>query len=143
MMTISDEGHVDERMVSMMIQIAIGEPGELVWAMHFNGLEDPGTRGKLRPVVLVAQEDGQWLVMGLTSKDRYRDGTPRVAVPNPRHVGLQSSGYLWGSRMDRISAIDLDTHIGWVDDALAEAVIEQAGLYGRYASALRDSAQAH
>lgn len=126
-----------------MIQIAIGEPGELVWAVHFNGLEDHGATGKPRPVVLVAREGGQWRIMGLTSKNRYQDGTPRVPVPNPRHVGLPGAGYLWGDHLHWISAIDLDAHIGWVDEALTETVIQQARLYGRYAAALRDSARAH
>jgi hypothetical protein len=103
-------------------------PGEVVIAEVSNPLENPACTGKPRPVVLVRRERGHWLVMGLTSKATYRDGVPRVPVPNARAVGLHGPGYLWGSRLTRISVLDLRIHIGWADAALTASLIDQARL---------------
>jgi hypothetical protein len=51
------------------------DPGEVVWA--WVPYEDDPTQGKDRPVILLAQGPGepagQWLGLGLTSKDHDRD----------------------------------------------------------------------
>lgn len=111
-------------------------PGELVIANVRNPLENPTCTGKPRPTILVRRDAGHWLVMGLTTNPAHRDGTPRLPVPHPHAVGLHSSGYLWCSRLTRISVLDLHHHIGWVDASLLAAVIEHAHLGPADAAAL-------
>ena len=118
-------------------------PGELVWANIINGVENPAATGKLRPVILIESSGSQWQTMGLTTNSRYRDGSPRVPIPNYRAVGLSGPGWLWGDRLCRISAIDVDDHIGWVDEHLALEVIQLAGLTGPAARRVLDAARDH
>lgn len=124
----------------MTIQPAYCTSGEIVWVSIFNSLENSAARGKRRPAVLLYRCDGHWMTMGLTSNPHFRDGTPRVAIPSPEHVGLKGSGYLWGDRATRVSALDLGDHIGWVDQQLAERIISHAKLYGYVADVLREVA---
>jgi hypothetical protein len=112
----------------MSRQYAFGEPGEVVTAAVGNPLENPSCMGKARPVVLVRREGALWHVMGLTTKSHYANGSPRTAVPNPAAVGLHSRGYLWGERLTRVSVLDIDGHIGWVDRELADLITVQASL---------------
>ena len=116
--------------------------GELAWAKIFNCLEHPGSAGKSRPVVLIESRGSQWLVMGLTTRPSYRDGSPRTPVPDPGVVGLRRAGHLWG-RCTRVAAVDMEDHIGWADEALAHAIIAAAELPSGQASALRDAAHEH
>jgi hypothetical protein len=118
-------------------------PGELVWARVMNPFENRSSTGKPRPVVLVERTGGHWRTMGLTTNPTHRDGSPRHRVPNWKPVGLPGPGFIWGDRLTNVSVIDVEDHIGWADDALVEAVIDLAGLYGRFASGLRDSARRH
>jgi hypothetical protein len=118
---------------------AVQDPGELVWARLFNGLEDPAARGKTRPVILLRKVESHWLTMGLTTNRRYRDGSLRIPIPNPAAVGLSGPGYLWGDRLARISTIDLGDHIGWVDRALAKAIIRLTALPEEDAAALLEA----
>ncbi len=120
-----------------------GAPGELVWARQFNSSENPATTGKFRPIVLIERRGGQWIAMGLTTKANYADGTPRVRIADPAAVGLRRPGYLWGEHTTCISVLDVDGHIGWVDLALAEAIIELARLPIQVASTLLESAATH
>lgn len=115
---------------------AYGEAGEVVTASVRNPLENPASRGKDRPVVLVQRDGGQWMVMGLTTKATYADGSPRTPVPHPTAVGLNGPGYLWGEHLTRISVLDLRRHLGWVDAALAATLILQARLHPDRAAAL-------
>ncbi len=124
-------------------QPAALEPGELVWATIVNGLENPSATGKTRPVVLVEPRGSQWRVMGLTTNPRYRNGAPRMAIPDPGAVGLKRQGWLWGNRLCWTSTLDVGDHIGWVDEDLALKVVELAGLDGPTARDLLGAARKH
>jgi hypothetical protein len=47
------------------------DPGEVVWA--WVPYEEDATRGKDRPVVLLARDGDTWLALAMTSKDHDRD----------------------------------------------------------------------
>jgi hypothetical protein len=117
--------------------------GELTWASVRNPLENRASVGKDRPVVVVEREGGHYRTVGLTTRTQYRDGGARVAIPNPRRVGLSGPGFLWGNKLTNVSSMDLGDHIGWADPELAEAVIELAGLDGEAAERLREAARRH
>jgi len=125
------------------MNIALGDPGELVWVSIFNSLENPSARGKFRPALLVSRDGGLWATMGLTTNPTYRDGTQRVPIPNPAMVGLRGPGFLWGDRLTPVAAIDVGDHIGWADTALVEAVIRLAAVDSDLAAPLRESAALH
>jgi hypothetical protein len=112
----------------MMYNAALGQPGELAIAHVRNPLENPDSKGKPRPVVLVRRDNSRWFVMGLTTRRTYSNGAPRTPVPNPLAVGLDGPGYLWGDRLTAISTMDVDRHVGWVDAELAATIIVQARL---------------
>jgi hypothetical protein len=118
-------------------------PGELVWASVINGLESSRATGKLRPVILIQAQGSQWKTMGLTTKPFYRDGSPRVLVPNPGAVGLTGQGWLWSGRPCWVSGIDVFDHIGWVDVPLAFEVIKLAGFEGAVLKSLLVAAREH
>ena len=118
-------------------------PGELVWASIVNGIENPLARGKARPVVLVEPSGWAWRTIGLTTRPRHYDGTPRVAVPNPHSVGLKFPGWLWSGKLCFTSGIDIQDHIGWVDMPLAFEVIKLAGLRGPTIHELLAAAREH
>ncbi|MDP8928615.1 MAG: hypothetical protein M3O70_08600 [Actinomycetota bacterium] len=115
---------------------ALGVPGEVVIARVANPLENPHCRGEHRPVVLVRRDGGHWMVMGLTTSPLYGDNTPRTPVPHPYEIGLNGPGYLWSSRLTRVSVLDIGSHIGWVDPALAATIIAQARLMPEDAAGL-------
>jgi len=119
------------------------EPGELVWARIINGLENPRATGKVRPVILVESRGSQWKTMGLTTNPRYRDGSRRVAIPDPNAVGLRAPGWLWGGNLTWVSGIDIEDHIGWIDHALACELIDLASLTGPTARHLVAVADGH
>lgn len=114
--------------------------GDIVVADVRNPLENPASRGKPRPFVLVCRIDGHWRGMGLTTNPRYVGGLPRTPIPNPAAAGLARPGFLWGSHLTNVSVLDINRTIGVVEPSLAEAVIELAGLYGADAAALRAAA---
>lgn len=120
---------------------AQGQPGEVVTALVSNPLENSASRGKLRPVILVRRDGSRWHVMGLTTKPIYRSGAPRQPVPNPLCVGLNRPGYLWANRLTGVSVLDIEGHLGWVDLALATAVITQAHLGPADSRALLEATQ--
>ena len=115
---------------------AHGIPGEVVTASVSNPLENPNSRGKIRPVILVRRDGGRWWVMGLTTNPAYANGRARTPVRRPYDVGLNAPGYLWGDRLTALSVLDIERHLGWVDAALAADVILQAALPPRDAAAL-------
>ena len=114
--------------------------GDIVIVNLLNALENPCSSGKRRPAVLIRRENGHWATMGLTTNPRYRDGAPRVGIPDPGVVGLRGPGWLWGSRLANISVLDIETRIGQVDEAMAEAIIALAQLDDDAAAALRVAA---
>ncbi len=116
------------------------QSGDIVVADIRNPIENPASKGKRRPFLLVRRVDGHWLGMGLTTNPRYAGGVPRVAIPNPTAVGLTGPGFLWGGRLTNVSVLDIDRVIGRVDASLAEAVIALARLCCADAAALRAAA---
>ena len=105
--------------------------------------ENPLATGKTRPVILIEARGSQWRTLGLTTNPRYRDGGPRVAVPYPYAVGLRKAGWLWGDRLCWVSAIDVENHIGWVDQELARSVASLLRLHGPAADVLVAAAREH
>jgi hypothetical protein len=118
-------------------------PGELVWARIINGLENPKATGKTRPVILIEASGSAWRTMGLTTNSRYRDSSPRVAIPDAAIVGLRLPGWLWGGRLCWLAGIDIENHIGWVDGALALEVARLAALDEPTTSTLLSAAAEH
>lgn len=117
------------------------QTGAIAWALIWHPFEDPGCRGKLRPVLLIEREEGHWWLVGLTTNPRFRNGRSRVSIPDPFAVGLDKPGYLWGDRLTSASAIDIQDVTGWCDPDLAEAVITHVALNPRQRTALRQAAQ--
>ena len=115
--------------------------GDLVIADVRNPFENPHSRSKHRPLVLVCRIDGHWCGMGLTTNPRHVDGAPRVAVPHPAAVGLRGAGYLWGDRLTSVSVLDIGRVIGRVDLPLANAVLNLAGLKGETVTKLHLAAR--
>lgn len=115
--------------------------GDVVLAAVRNPFENPNSKGKYRPFVLVRRRGGHWCGMGLTTKPRYANGVPRVAIPDPLAVGLQRQGFLWGDRLTNVCVLDLRNVLGVVDTALAEALISLVSLGAADAAALREAAQ--
>jgi hypothetical protein len=118
-------------------------PGEIAWANIVNGNENPLARGKTRPVILVEPDGWAWRTIGLTTRPRHYDGTPRVAVPNHSAVGLRFPGWLWSGKLCFTSGLDVQNHIGWVDMPLAFEVIKLAGLRGPTIRELLAAAREH
>jgi hypothetical protein len=118
-------------------------PGELVWASIVNGIENPAARGKSRPVILIEADGYAWRTIGLTTRPRHLDGTPRIQIPNARVVGLRQPGWLWSGTLCATSGIDIGDHIGWVDQALVFEVAKLAGLDGPTIKELLVAALAH
>jgi hypothetical protein len=54
------------------------DPGEVVWA--WVPYEEDATRGKDRPVVLLARDGEVWLALPMTSKDHDRDAAQEASV---------------------------------------------------------------
>lgn len=129
--------------VTPIAAVAHGLPGELVVAAVRNPIENRYSSGKPRPAVIVDRVDGHYRTMGLTSKGTYKNGAPRVPVPDPATVGLRGPGYLWGDHLTNVSVLDIGNHIGWVDSRLAEAIIQLAELPETLAELLRAAAAEH
>lgn len=119
------------------------EVGEVVLGTVINGIENPRAKGKPRPVVLVSNRGSLWRGAGLTTLNAYRDGNPRVAVPNPREVGLNGPGFLWGENLVGLCVLDIERHLGWVDLELAQLIARLAHLDGTCAQSLLDAASFH
>lgn len=134
---------MNSRAVINVARTALREAGEVVWVNLINGIENPASRGKRRPAVLIKRLDSQWFTMGLTTNSRYASGASRMPIPNPNSVGLTGSGYLWSERMARISSFDIGDHIGWVDAELAEVIGDLAQLAPHVVSTLLATARAH
>lgn len=115
--------------------------GDIVLARIWNPLENTKSRGKTRPFVLVRRLEGSWRGMGLTTRSRYKDGNPRVAIPEPAAAGLNGPGYLWGQGLTKVYALDIERAIGKVTPPFAEAVISLAALESVDAAALRKAAR--
>lgn len=121
------------------------EAGQVRWAVVRNPVENPDSSGKIRPVVLVSEDDSSWRVMGLTTKDTYSAGGRRVPIPNWLAVGLPGPGFLWGSKLTRITTESVKGFLGWSDDHLADSIIDLASgdLTPSEIEDLRTSARLH
>lgn len=116
------------------------KPGEICWVNCKNPLENPYSEGKFRPMVLVRRVGGHWMAAGLTSQSRYSDGTPRVAVIQPRWAGLRAGpSYLWGENLTRVATLDVGDHIGWVHPDLIQQIEEVVRLNALDREALRSA----
>lgn len=103
--------------------------GEVVLAGVFNPLVNPRcTRCKVRPVILLSRRDGRCLVMGLTTRSHYADGSPRTEVQCPENSGLRrgDQSFLWGVPT-WISVLDILTHVGYADATLLAQVSQRCG----------------
>lgn len=118
-------------------------PGELVWASIVNGIENPAAAGKARPVLLIEPSGWAWKTMGLTTRPCHRNGSPRVAIPNPRAVGLKNPGWLWSGTLCFTTGLDIGDHIGWADTALVFEVASLAALPAPTIRELLAAARAH
>lgn len=100
------------------------EPGELVWALSGNWVENPQATGKERPWVIVATESGQDIAVGLTTQSKYATtGASRPEVPDVASVGLPAGrSYLWSSRTVPLCRLGVRSHIGWVTAELVELI---------------------
>ena len=117
-------------------------PGEVAWVKCGHPLEDPDSAGKWRPMVLVRRVGCNWMAAGLTSQARYADGTPRVAVVQPRWAGLRRGpSYLWGENLTRVSALDVGNHIGWAHPSLVGQIEEHYRLNAADRAALSGGIQ--
>ncbi len=98
-------------------------PGEIVTARVLNPIESRGCiNGKARPAILIRRDGARWLIMGLTTRPIFADGTPRTPVPNPAVCGLGDRiSFLWGSTT-WISALDVGDHIGEADGDLLSLI---------------------
>lgn len=114
-------------------------PGAVALARVLNTLENPPSRGKVRPVVLVLEEDGHWQVAGLTTNPRRRDGSARFSIPDWNAVGLCGPGYLWGNRLHTVSKLDLQRVVGHADEALVRAVCTSHWMTSEALEALAES----
>ncbi len=117
-------------------------PGRVVFAAVVNGIENRRSIGKPRPVVLIERTGSQWLVAGLTSNDERKDGSKRVPVPNTGAVGLKGRGFVWGWPT-RVSVIDVERAVGWVDVGLVEALALAGSITVRQRAELMVVAVAH
>jgi hypothetical protein len=89
-------------------------------------------------MVLVRRVGGHWMAAGLTSQAHFVDGTPRVAVIQPRWAGLrQGPSYLWGENLTRVSTLDVGDHIGWAHPALVGQIEDNYRLNAADRDALR------
>jgi hypothetical protein len=117
-------------------------PGEVVWVKCGHPLEDPDSIGKWRPMVLVRRVGCHWMAAGLTSQAHFADGTPRVAVIQPRWAGLRrGESYLWGENLTRVATLDVGDHIGWAHPELVRQIEDNYRLNAADRAALRGSIQ--
>jgi hypothetical protein len=118
------------------------EPGELVWALSGNWVENPKATGKERPWVIVETAGGQDIAVGLTTQPRYATtGSSRPEVPDVQSMGLPAGrSYLWSSRTVPLCRLGVRQHIGWVTRELVELIAKHTHLAPHVIERLRDIA---
>ena len=88
-------------------------PSEIVLARIFkNGKE------LKRPALIVDVGVTHHLLLGMTRRPHYPDGTPRHKVPAPEECGLNCSTYIWSPQPITCARIDMLGHIGWGSQSL-------------------------
>jgi hypothetical protein len=102
--------------------------GDVVLVNLVNGIENRRSLGKVRPAVLVQPSPGHWKIVGLTTRSTYMDGSPRVSIPNPLSIGLAGPRFLWSSKLNRISRIDVIDRIGRVDFEMVSVILRNVHL---------------
>lgn len=68
---------------------------------------------------------------------------PGSRFPDSGAVGLKLPGWLWSEKLCWLSGIDIESHIGWVDEALAFMVVRLASLSQPTTQALVATAREH
>ncbi|GGD05637.1 type II toxin-antitoxin system PemK/MazF family toxin [Nocardioides daphniae] len=102
------------------------DPGEVVWG--WVPYEDDPTRGKDRPVLLLAHHDSEWVGLMLSSQDHTRD--PEREARHGRHWmdvgagGWDREGRPSEVRLDRLLRLD-DASIRREGAALPRPVFDQ------------------
>jgi hypothetical protein len=97
--------------------------GQIRWCNVRNPIENLAAVGKWRPAMLASENGTRWRIMGFTTKSRFEDGAPRVAIPDFRAIGLPRTGYLWGHRLTRIDTSDIGIYIGQADSRLTRLIL--------------------
>jgi PemK-like, MazF-like toxin of type II toxin-antitoxin system len=111
------------------------DPGEVVWA--WVPYEEDPSQGKDRPVILLArgtgEQEGQWLGLGLTSKDHDRDAEQEAGWGrywmDVGAGGWDSEGRPSEVRLDRLlvlDAADIRREGAALDEGIFERVVEAA-----------------
>jgi hypothetical protein len=115
------------------------QPAEVVWARQVELVADPTGQGKWHPTILIRRLGCTWLVVGLTTQERYTDGSPRISLIQPRWAGFRSSGpsYIWSEDPQRMSVLDIGNHIGWAHPAMVDQIVEVVRLNAADRAALR------
>jgi hypothetical protein len=108
------------------------DPGEVVWA--WVPYEEDPTRGKDRPVILLAFEDDTWLALALTSKDHDRDAGQEAAEGR---FWMDVGTGAWDSR-GRPSEVRLDRLLRLTPDAVRrEGAVLAPGTFAAVIEAAR------
>lgn len=94
---------------------AVLQPGEVITARIYNGIENLHASGKVRLVVVVkATDSGGLTVIGLTSKGMTQSGEWRVEMYGNGEWGWRGRSFVFGKRLTKLSRIDVLNHVGWI-----------------------------
>ena len=107
------------------------DPGEVVWA--WVAYEEDPTQGKDRPVLVIGEEDGQLLALGLTSRDHdvdatqeHRDGREWMDIGTGAWDSRRRPSEVRLNRLLRLRAADVRREGAALPKPVFDAVIEAA-----------------
>lgn len=119
------------------------EPGEVVTVDLLAPYEHPGCPPKRRPAVLLDRGGASWSVAGLTHLETFASGTPRIALPDCRDMGLLRQSYLWGARPALVDVLLVRDHLGYITPAVASLLIAELSCSPEIAARLMATAHDH
>lgn len=96
-------------------------PGEIVVARLFS---DRHRGEKARPAIVIGRWGNRVAVVPLTTKRFDRDGNRLRSI---RAAGLHHGSYVW-PWVTLASHNQIDKHVGWIDTAAADAVLDTVRL---------------